>query len=89
MNNAEIIFLRPVMQFFESVGNHTLFFAQTVKWIFKPPFDTKNILLQMLEIGYKSLPVTCITLFFYGDGNGIADWQGNGLAHVRFINIYW
>ncbi len=66
MNNAEIIFLRPVMKFFESVGNHTLFFAQTVKWIFKPPFDTKNILLQMLEIGYKSLPVTCITLFFTG-----------------------
>ncbi|HOE19586.1 MAG TPA: ABC transporter permease [Spirochaetota bacterium] len=66
MNNAEIIFLRPVMQFFESVGKHTLFFAQTVKWIFKPPFDTKNILLQMLEIGYKSLPVTCITLFFTG-----------------------
>jgi len=37
-----------------------------VRWTFRPPFDGKNILNQMLEIGYRSLPVTAITLFFTG-----------------------
>jgi len=50
----------------ESFGAHFIFLKDTVKWIFKPPFDGKSIINQMLEIGYKSLPVTTITLFFTG-----------------------
>jgi phospholipid/cholesterol/gamma-HCH transport system permease protein len=50
----------------EEVGGHVLFFRDTVRWTFRPPFDGKNILNQMLEIGYRSLPVTAITLFFTG-----------------------
>jgi phospholipid/cholesterol/gamma-HCH transport system permease protein len=51
---------------FEEIGGHLIFLKDTVKWIFRPPFDSRNIVLQMLEIGYKSIPVTCITLFFTG-----------------------
>jgi phospholipid/cholesterol/gamma-HCH transport system permease protein len=51
---------------FEEIGGHILFLKETVKWIFKPPFDFKTVISQMLEIGYKSLPVTAITLFFTG-----------------------
>jgi phospholipid/cholesterol/gamma-HCH transport system permease protein len=43
-----------------------IFLKETVKWTFRPPFDFKNIILQMVEIGYRSLPVTAITLFFTG-----------------------
>jgi phospholipid/cholesterol/gamma-HCH transport system permease protein len=50
----------------EDVGGYVIFFANTVRWIFRPPLDAKNIIIQMLEIGYKSLPVTSITLFFTG-----------------------
>ena len=53
-------------KFFESFGAHIIFLRETVIWIFRPPFDRKNILNQMLEIGYKSFPVTSITLFFTG-----------------------
>lgn len=53
-------------EFFEGFGGYLTFFGSTVRWIFRPPFDSKNILIQMLEIGYKSLPVTGITLFFTG-----------------------
>jgi len=52
--------------FLESIGAHFIFFSETVKWTFRPPFDGKSIINQMLEIGYKSLPVTTITLFFTG-----------------------
>lgn len=50
----------------ESVGGYFLFLKETVVWTFRPPFDTKNVVGQMFEIGYKSLPVTSITLFFTG-----------------------
>jgi len=50
----------------EEIGGHLIFLADTVKWTFRPPFDFRNIILQMLEIGYRSLPVTAITLFFTG-----------------------
>ena len=50
----------------EEIGGHLIFFGKTVKWMFKPPFDGKNIIAQMLEIGYRSVPVTAITLFFTG-----------------------
>lgn len=43
-----------------------MFLKETVKWTFRLPFDYKNIIVQMLEIGYKSIPVTSITLFFTG-----------------------
>jgi len=51
---------------FEAIGNYGLFFRDTIVWMFRPPFDARNIIIQMLEIGYKSIPVTAITLFFTG-----------------------
>ena len=61
-NNVRNTFLAYV----EGLGNFFIFFRDTIKWMFRPPFDSKNIILQMLEIGYKSIPVTTITLFFTG-----------------------
>ena len=54
------------MSLLESFGSHFIFLKDTVRWAFRPPFDGKNIINQMLEIGYKSVPVTTITLFFTG-----------------------
>ena len=56
----------PFLGFLESLGGHFVFLKDTVAWTFRPPFDGKNIINQMLEIGYRSLPVTSITLFFTG-----------------------
>lgn len=66
MNAGAYTLQRGVIQFLESVGRHAIFFADIIKWIFKPPFDAKNVIYQMLEIGYRSLPVTGITIFFTG-----------------------
>jgi phospholipid/cholesterol/gamma-HCH transport system permease protein len=51
---------------FEELGRYMLFLGETIRWTFRRPFDFRNILEQMLEIGYKSLPVTSITIFFTG-----------------------
>jgi phospholipid/cholesterol/gamma-HCH transport system permease protein len=55
-----------VLTAFEGIGSYGLFFRDTVRWMFRPPFDAKNVIMQMLEIGYKSIPVTAVTLFFTG-----------------------
>lgn len=57
---------RYLITFLEEIGGHVIFLKETIKWSFRSPFDFKNIIVQMLEIGYKSLPVTTITLFFTG-----------------------
>jgi len=51
---------------FEGIGSYGLFFRDTIRWMFRPPFDAKNVIIQMLEIGYKSIPVNSVTLFFTG-----------------------
>ena len=55
-----------VMNAVEGVGSYGIFMRDTIRWMFRPPFDFRNVVLQMLEIGYKSVPVTTITLFFTG-----------------------
>ncbi len=57
---------KAVITFIEGFGRYIIFLAETVKWIFRRPFDGRNFLNQLLEIGYKSLPVTSITIFFTG-----------------------
>lgn len=52
--------------FLEGFGRYAIFFVETIKWTFRRPFDGHNFLYQLLEIGYKSLPVTSITIFFTG-----------------------
>ncbi len=48
------------------VGRIMLLLYSTIKWTFKPPFEIRNIVKQMLEIGVKSLPVVLITAVFTG-----------------------
>lgn len=43
-----------------------LLFIQTITWIFRPPWEGKEILKQMEEIGIRSFPVVIITAAFTG-----------------------
>jgi phospholipid/cholesterol/gamma-HCH transport system permease protein len=57
---------KRIISFFEDLGRYMIFLKETVVWSFRPPFDGEGLVKQMLEIGYKSLPVTGITIFFTG-----------------------
>ena len=48
------------------VGGVGILLAQTVFWIFIPPFKKKQVLDQMDKIGVKSLPIVLLTAFFTG-----------------------
>ncbi len=53
---------RPV----QGVGRIILLLSSTVKKMVKPPYEIRNIVRQMLEIGVNSLPVVLITAVFTG-----------------------
>ncbi|MBI4681907.1 MAG: ABC transporter permease [Nitrospirae bacterium] len=53
---------RPVL----GLGRLMLLLYSTIKAMLRPPFEIRNIVRQMLEIGVNSLPVVFITAVFTG-----------------------
>src|SRR3990172_3210903 len=50
----------------EEIGRIIMLFYSILKLFVRPPFEIKNTIKQMLEIGVKSLPVVLITAVFTG-----------------------
>lgn len=50
----------------QGVGSIMLLLYATLKGMLRPPFEIRNIVRQMLEIGVNSLPVVLITAVFTG-----------------------
>lgn len=57
---------RSFLGFLAAVGRLGLFMAEAVSHLVRPPFYPKQILRQMLLIGYYSLPVVGLTAIFTG-----------------------
>ena len=57
---------KALIAFLEGIGSRMIFLGDTVAWTFRRPFDGAGLVAQMMEIGYRSLPVTGITIFFTG-----------------------
>lgn len=51
---------------FEETGNVSLFATRFFKEILKPPFQINEFFRQCYAIGYRSLPLVCITGFIMG-----------------------
>lgn len=71
--NQKAIFIRAIEYIgrvvgepIERIGHIIMLFYSTLKWLIRPPFEVKNVLKQMLEIGVNSLPVVIITAVFTG-----------------------
>jgi len=65
MNTFEFIG-KKIIAFMEELGKIFLLFFQTVQCCFQPPFEFRNTLYQMVEIGFNSLGVAAITSLFTG-----------------------
>ena len=57
---------RVTLKFLEETGKLSLVFTHTIYWMFKPPFEGKSVLDQMVHIGVNSLPVVCLISLFTG-----------------------
>ncbi|MCA6085252.1 MlaE family ABC transporter permease [Candidatus Endomicrobiellum agilis] len=50
----------------EGLGKAVLMTAETILWIFKGSIPVKNTISQMVEIGWRSIPIITLTSFFTG-----------------------
>ena len=54
------------LNFLASIGRLTLFAAASIRWTIFPPYYGRQLLRQMLDIGFYSLPVVGLTTLFSG-----------------------
>jgi len=66
LGRCSISFLRQGVAVAEETGRILLFLMATLKQLVLPPFDSMNILKQMLEVGVRSVPVVIVTAIFTG-----------------------
>jgi phospholipid/cholesterol/gamma-HCH transport system permease protein len=50
----------------EEVGRVVQLFANSLRWLFRPPYRLRHIILQMEEVGFNSIPVVLVTATFTG-----------------------
>jgi phospholipid/cholesterol/gamma-HCH transport system permease protein len=90
--------LQPVgrlfLSFLATVGRLVIFTGQGLAAAFQPPFYFRNLLRQMVEIGYFSLPVVGLTAIFSGmvlalqSYTGFARFSAEGaIANVVVVSI--
>ena len=57
---------RTTLNFFAVLGRITLCSLMAIRWVFTPPFYWQQLLRQIIDIGYYSLPVVGLTTLFSG-----------------------
>jgi phospholipid/cholesterol/gamma-HCH transport system permease protein len=67
---------RTFLGFLAAVGRLTLFAARGMAAAFSPPYYGRQILRQMIEIGYYSLPVIGLTAIFTGAVLALQSYSG-------------
>lgn len=57
---------RTSLNFLSAIGRLTLFTLAAIRWTFLPPYYLRQLLRQIIDIGYYSLPVVGLTTLFSG-----------------------
>ncbi|MBE6458593.1 MAG: ABC transporter permease [Alphaproteobacteria bacterium] len=98
INNHIINFLRnqgrPLVKFFSSLGEFSLFVAQSVYNSLTPPFYGRNLMRQVIDMGFYSLPVVGLTTIFAGMVIALQSYSGfmrygaeGAVAEVVLISV--
>lgn len=56
----------PLEAYFTEMGRFFQILWRTLSWTFRPPYDGKELVRQMVRIGVDSLPVVLLTALFTG-----------------------
>jgi phospholipid/cholesterol/gamma-HCH transport system permease protein len=56
----------PAESFLTELGRFFLMLWRTLVWTFRPPYDWRNLLRQMVRVGVESVPVITLTTLFTG-----------------------
>ena len=67
---------RTALNFLAAFGRITLFSITAVRWIFTPPYYWQQLLRQIIDIGYYSLPIVGLTAIFSGAVLALQSYSG-------------
>ena len=74
-----------LIRFLQESGRITMLFGQTLLWVFRRPFDVREPLSQMEEIGVRSIPVVVITAAFTGMVLALQSFTGFRRFHAETL----
>ena len=74
-----------VLSMLASVGRVTLFAAQTISHLLRPPFYFKEFGQALLSIGYFSLPVVGLTAIFTGAALALQIYEGGSRFNAESV----
>lgn len=76
---------RPVIALLREIGRVTIFAAQAVSHLVRPPFYWREFLQQVLSIGYFSLPVVGLTALFTGAALALQIYAGGARFNAEAV----
>lgn len=76
---------RTVLDLLTSVGRISIFTANTVSHLFRPPFYPREFFLALLNIGWLSLPVVGLTALFTGGALALQIYAGGSRFEAESV----
>lgn len=76
---------RTVLDLLASVGRISIFTADTVSHLFRPPFYPREFFLALLNIGWLSLPVVGLTALFTGGALALQIYAGGSRFEAESV----
>ncbi len=76
---------RSVMGLLAGVGRVSIYAGATVSHLFRPPFYPREFLLQLMQIGFLSLPVVGLTALFTGGALALQIYSGGARFNAEAV----
>jgi len=76
---------RTVLEGLALIGRLTLFAAETLRHMVRPPFYPREILINLVNIGYFSLPVVGMTAIFTGGALALQIYSGGSRFNAEAV----
>jgi phospholipid/cholesterol/gamma-HCH transport system permease protein len=74
---------RVFIHLFEETGLWFRMLLQTIRWTFRPPFEGREWLRQMVRVGVDSIPVVFLTTMFTGMVMALQTYNGFVRVHAE------
>lgn len=76
---------RSVMGLLAGVGRVSIYASATVSHLFRPPFYPREFLIQLMQIGFLSLPVVGLTALFTGGALALQIYSGGARFNAEAV----
>jgi len=76
---------RSVMGLLAGVGRVSIYAGATVSHLFRPPFFPREFLIQLMQIGFLSLPVVGLTALFTGGALALQIYSGGARFNAEAV----